>query len=106
MPEPADRRAAERFPINADTSCTLAGQVADLGPVKIQNISMDGIGLIVSCAVEVGNLLVLNLVNQSKSFAKTLLVRVIHLTPQRGTFLVGGTFDTPLTYQEFTTLVM
>jgi hypothetical protein len=35
-----------------------------------------------------------------------MLVRVVHVTPEHGVFLVGGTFNTPLTYDELTTLVM
>src|SRR5436190_1776835 len=103
MAEPADRRAAERMPVSADTSCAFAGPVAeDFGPVKIQNISMEGIGLVVTRKVEVGALLAVSLVNRTKSFARTLLVRVAHVTPSRGSYLIGGTFDTPLGYQEFT----
>ena len=107
MPEPADRRAAERFPVNADTACAFAGEVTeDFGPVRIQNISMEGVGLLVSRRVEAGTLLAVTVANQAKSFSKTLLVRVAHVTQQRGSFLIGSTFDVPLTYQEFTMLVM
>jgi hypothetical protein len=107
MPDPVDRRASERMPVSADTSCTFAGAVTEnFGAVKIQNISLDGIGLLTSSPVEVGALLVVTLVNKSKSFAKNLLVRVAHVTQQRGGHLIGGTLDTPLTYQEMTTLVM
>jgi hypothetical protein len=35
-----------------------------------------------------------------------VLVKVAHVTPVPGGFLVGGTFNEPLTYQEFTALVM
>jgi hypothetical protein len=107
MPEPIDRRAAERFPVNADTSCSfLAPVVEDFGSAKIRNISMDGIGLLVSRPVEPGTLLAVTLSNPARSFTKTVLVRVAHATPQLGSYLVGGTFATPLTYQELTTFVM
>ena len=49
MPEPIDRRASERFPVNADTSCSFVSPVVeDFGPVKLQNLSMEGIGLFLS----------------------------------------------------------
>jgi hypothetical protein len=52
-------------------------------------------------------LLVIKLVNSDKKFTKTMLVRVVHATPQAsGTFLVGGTLETPLTYEELCALVM
>ena len=102
-----DRRAAERMAVNADTACTFVSPVLeDFGPSRIQNISMDGIGLLVTRRVEVGALLTITLTNPAKSFVKTLLVRVAHVTPQLGHHLVGGTFNTALTYQELTALVM
>lgn len=107
MPEPADRRASERFPVTTDTSCSFIAPVAeDFGPAKIQNLSMEGIGLLLSKRVEPGTLLTVTLSNSAKNFIKTLLVRVVHVTTQRGGSLVGGTLETPLTYQEFTSLVM
>ena len=104
---PQDRRAAERFPVNRYTRCQFVGQVSeDFGAVRIQNVSNQGVGLLVGRRVEPGSLLSLTLTNTSKSFARTFLVRVAHVTPQGGAFLVGGTFATPLTYDELTALVM
>jgi hypothetical protein len=107
MPEPTDRRAVERFPVNAETCCSfLSPVVEDFGPAKIRNISMEGIGVLVSRRIEPGTLLAITLTNPARAFTKTVLVRVVHATPQPGGCLVGGTFSTPLTYQELTTLVM
>src|SRR5260370_23909413 len=107
MPEPRERRATERFPVNADTSCSFVSPVVeDFGPAKIQSISMDGIGLLMTRSVEPGVLLAVSLSKPARGFAKTVLVRVVHVTPQPGGCLVGGTLPTPLTYQELTTLAM
>jgi PilZ domain len=107
MPDPADRRATERFPINTDSSCSFVAQVVEVtGPVRIKDISMDGIGLLISSAPEVGTMLAVTLSNQARSFTKTVLVQVAHATPRVGNYLVGGKFTAPLTYQELTTLVM
>jgi hypothetical protein len=107
MSEPIDRRTAERFPVNADASCSfLSPVVEDFGPARILNISMEGIGLRVSRPVEPGALLTVTLENVAKNYARTVLVRVVHSTPGPGSYLVGGTFTTPLPYQELTTLVM
>lgn len=107
MPEPVDRRATERFPVNADTSCPFVSPVVEgFGPVKVRDISMAGIGLLMSRRVEPGSLLAVTLTNPARGFSKTVLVRVSHTTQLAGNFLVGGTFTVPITYQEMTVLVM
>jgi hypothetical protein len=107
MPDPADRRATERFPVNADTSCAFVSPVVeDFGQAKIKNISLDGIGLLLTRPLETGTLLAVTISNAPRGFNKTVLVRVVHATRHNGGFLVGGTFSTPLTYNELTTLVM
>jgi hypothetical protein len=107
MTGPSDRRASERIPVSADTSCSfLSPVVENFGAVKIRNVSMEGIGLVVTRRVEPGTLLAVSLSNKAKGFTKTVLVRVMHATPEHGGFLIGGTFVTPLTYQELTTLVL
>jgi hypothetical protein len=107
MPDPTDRRAAERFPVNADTSCTFVAKVVEeFGQAKLKNISTDGIGLLLTRPVQPGTLLTVRLSNPRRSFTKTTVVRVVHGTPHEGGFLVGCTFDTPLSYTELTTLVM
>src|SRR5436305_11418722 len=107
MPDPAERRTAERFPVNAETTCSFLGPVVeDFGPGKIRNISMEGIGLLTVRRVEPGTLLAVGLSNPARGFTKNVLVRVVHATPQPGGCLVGGTFQTPLTYQELSTLVL
>lgn len=94
--------------MNSDTACGFVSPVLeDFGPARIKNVSNEGIGLIVSRKLEPGLLLAVSIANQTRSFSKTVLVRVMHVTPQAGgTFLVGGTFQTPLTYEELRTMVM
>jgi hypothetical protein len=108
MREQTDRRAAERFPVNTQTSCSFASPVVEnFGPAKIKNISMDGIGVLLTRPVEKGSLLALTLSNPGRSFNKTVFVRVVHVTPdQPGAYLVGGTFTTPLPYEELSALVL
>lgn len=102
-----DRRAAERFPVSVNAACNFMSPVVEnFGPVKIKNVSSDGIGLIVSRKVDVGQLLAVGLSNPTQKFTKTALVRVVHVTPQAGgSFLIGGVFDVPLTYEELRALV-
>jgi hypothetical protein len=107
MPEPADRRGAERYPVNPEVACPFAGPVTEgFGGAKIKDISMQGIGLLLGRRVEPGSLLAVTLSNAAKGFTKAVLVRVAHATPLPGGCLVGGTFDTPLTYQEMSALVL
>jgi hypothetical protein len=107
MAEQPNRRAQERMPVSADVGCSFVSPVVeDFGAGKIKDISMEGIGLMLTRKVDVGGLLAVTLTNPSKSFTKTVLVRVAHVTPQHGGSLVGGTFTVPLSYQELTMFVM
>jgi hypothetical protein len=107
MAEPADRRAAERYPVNNDATCPFLSPVAeDYGTVKIRDISMQGIGLLMSRRIEPGALLAVVMANPARGFSKTVLVRVAHVTALAGGFVVGCTFVTPLTYQEMSILVL
>jgi hypothetical protein len=107
MTEAKDRRAAERIAVNRGTSCGFAGQVSeDMGPVKIRDVSMEGVGLLLVRQVAIGSLLAVCITNPAQKLSKTVLVRVAHVTAAHGGFLVGGTLLEPLTYQELTALVM
>ena len=62
-------------------------------------------GVIVS--VTHPDVLAVSLANPANNFVKTVVVKVAHVTPVPGGYLVGGAFTTPpLTYQELTALVM
>lgn len=107
MADQSDRRASQRMAVTAGTSCSFAGRVVDdVGPVKVRDVALDGIGLILLKRVEVGTVLAVGLSNAEKGLSKTLVVHVAHVTAVPGGFLVGGTFTPQLTYQELTSLVM
>jgi hypothetical protein len=107
MPDPADRRQTERYPVNADAACPFVSPVVeDFGPVRIRDVSMTGVGLLLARRVEPGTLLAVTLTSRGRGFNKVVMVRVTHSTPMTGGHLIGGAFTTPLTYQEMTTLVM
>jgi hypothetical protein len=108
IPSGRDRRTEERFATPAHVDCQFASPVLeDFGKVKIVNISRSGVGLVSTEAVPAGVLLVVKLVNPLKKFSKTAIVRVIHSTLQTGgTYLVGGHFEEPLTYDELTALAL
>ncbi|HEY2909380.1 MAG TPA: PilZ domain-containing protein [Gemmataceae bacterium] len=103
----ADRRAQERIAVTAGTNCQYALRaVEDLGAVRVRDISLNGIGLLTAKKVDVGATLVIDLQNEAHGFSRVMLLRVAHVTAVNGGFLVGGEFAAPLTYQEFTSLVM
>jgi hypothetical protein len=107
MPDPADRRAAERLAVTSEASCTFAARlIEDLGPVKLVNVSLEGVGLLTSRRIEPGTKLAITLANAAKGFSKTVVVQVAHSTPQLGSHLIGGTFEVPLTYAEMSVLVL
>lgn len=107
MADAGDRRAGERMAVGGGTTCGFAGPVAeDFGPVRVRDVSMDGVGLLVSRPVAVGALLAVTLTNAGRKLSKTVLVRVAHATAVPGGYLVGGTLAEPLTYQDLTALVM
>jgi hypothetical protein len=108
MPFEKDQRQEERLAVNAHTACAFASPVLeDFGPVRIKNVSLKGIGLICNEQVAAGMLMAVKITNAAKNLSKNLLVRVAHVTPQPGnTYLVGGTIDPPLTYEELCMFVM
>src|SRR5688572_8535151 len=107
MRDPANRRKSERIPVTEVTKCEFAAKIGEeLPAVRIRDVSMEGIGVILTESMNVGETLTLRIENKQKSFSKLVLVRVAHATPLGGSFLIGGTFDVPLTYQELTCLVM
>src|SRR5258708_1152249 len=102
MTSPIDKRTAQRFPVATNPPSAFSSPgLEDFSPVKLVNISLNGVGLKSTEKLPEKILLTIKLQNVATKFSKTLLVRVIHVTPQPGgTYLVGGTFDTPLTYDE------
>lgn len=107
-PNPKEQREAERFPVNTHTVCSFASPVLeDFAPLRITNISTKGVGLVSNEKLPVGLLMAVTLANPAKRFSKTVLVRVVHVTAQSGgAFLVGGIFESPITYEELCLFVM
>lgn len=103
-----DRRAEERFPTPPHLDCSFASPVLeDFGKMRITNISRSGIGLITSEEIAAGMLLAIKLTNPTKAFVRAVFVKIVHVKPMvGGAFLIGGTLDPPLSYEEFTACVM
>jgi hypothetical protein len=107
MPSLAEKRSADLFPVNTGTSCPFVSPVEQhFGSAALKSLSLEAVGLLLTRPVEPGVVLAVSLSNETKKFAKTVLVRIVHATPAPGGCLVRGVFVTPLTYQDLTTLVM
>jgi hypothetical protein len=104
----AERRSVvEQFPVSAGTSCSFVAPVVEhFATATVKSLSMEAVRLVLTRQVEPGALLAVSLCNPAKRFEKLMLVRVSQTAHAPGGCLVGGTFVTPLTYQELTTLVM
>ncbi len=103
-----DRRQTHRYQVSSGTGCDIALQVLDdIGTVRVRDVSTIGIGLLVDRAIEPGTVLVLALRNQAQSFSKTTIIEVCHSTPlDNGSYVLGGEFLIPLTYDEMRAMIM
>ena len=108
MAIPNEKRAAERFPANQNSACVFASPVLeDFGPVKLVNISLNGVGFVSTEKLHENLLMAIKLENAANKYAKTILARVVHVTPQAGgTYFIGTELDTPLTYDELCNFVL
>jgi hypothetical protein len=74
-------------------------------PARIQDISSQGVGLIVDRSFAQGSVLVLRFPGSSLE-ARPILVRVKHLQPlSQGEFKVGCTFVVPLSEEQLAELI-
>jgi hypothetical protein len=105
----ADRRLTERH------SCALEAFFRPLGTggawlwwlATVRDVSVKGIGLTVTCRVEAGTLLSVELQNADETFRRTLLVRVVYVLPheERTGWSVGAAFTQRLTDGELQALL-
>jgi hypothetical protein len=82
---PAERRAVPRSTPDADTTCryfTSLGGAGSSGTVR--DLSTSGLGLELPEAIQVGQLLMARLANQSRCFLTVKIARVVHATPLGG----------------------
>jgi hypothetical protein len=102
-----ERREAKRFTVNPGAVCAFTGPAAETaGPAEVLNVSTTGVGLLMARRVKVGTVLSVTLSDRAREFSKTVLVRVVHVGGESGGWVVGGAFDTPLTFEELTALVL
>jgi hypothetical protein len=106
-PQAAERRAWVRYPSRRlQLLWHLFGvKPPEQRPAKIQDISLQGVGLVVDRSFPQGSVLVLRLPG-SLLESRSVLVRVKHLEPLAdGQFQVGCTFVVPLTDTQLAELI-
>ena len=103
-PPEGERRTAPRQSSSLRIACYPAGSgLLERRMVRIRNVSRTGIGLIVDRHWHQGLALILEL--PAEDGVRSARAKVVHSTSQPGgTFLVGCTFDSPLSDAEVQTL--
>jgi serine/threonine protein kinase len=103
----SNRRAAKRFPSQMQGFCeTVQGKKGGCWEVLIQDVSADGVGLVVSRRFEPRTVLLLELNPTAESPGRRLLVRVVRSTPlQRRRWLLGCDFGVRLNDEEVRSLL-
>jgi hypothetical protein len=84
-----ERRAATRYPARMSVSCRPAGEPGTTWRARVPNISAFGIGLLLDSPVQPSALLELELANAARGVARTVLVRVVHVTAAERGWLAG-----------------
>jgi hypothetical protein len=100
----SERRAAARHPSTLRINCYPAGSgLAERRLARVRNVSRTGIGLVLDRHWPPGTALIFEL--PVEDGVRSARGRVIHATSQPGgTFLVGCTFDLPLSDVELQAL--
>lgn len=103
-----DQRMAVRYDVNPNVTCPyVLPIVQDLGQARIKDVSTEGVGFWMSQKLEPGTLVAVGLSNPTLNFLRTVVIQVVHATRhQGGGWVIGGTFLTPLSYEELRSLLM
>jgi serine/threonine protein kinase len=112
-PAGAERRASARFPCIIGTFCSTNSSCLDettdpeeSWPATVQDLSIGGIGLVISRRFEPGTELRIELEIADQSASRLLTAQVVRVRPQGfGHWLVGCTFQKPMTQEELDTLL-
>jgi hypothetical protein len=108
-PEGVECRVTPRHECGLETTCQPIAARSDhdmAWPAKIRDMSLLGVGLVLSRRFERGAGLAIDIPETPSAPADTLLVRVVHATAQPdGKWLLGCTFVSPLSEDELERLL-
>jgi serine/threonine protein kinase len=101
-PEGADRRATVRFPSRQQGACQPLGEEKDLKwSAKVQDVSADGIGLVLNRAFQPRTVLLVDLGGAAQAAGRRLLVRVVRCQKLSArSWLVGCVFARRLAHED------
>jgi len=86
----ADRRRAPRFAANRIATCSPLAERETVLPVRVRDVSANGLGLLSSRRFERGTILLLQIQDDGDSNPPLIIGRVVHVSAQAdGTWLVG-----------------
>jgi hypothetical protein len=90
-------RAWVRYAPRQETPCHLMTlNEHERWPARVQNLSSNGVGLLLQERVDVSRFVLVELVSPSGLFSRLLLTRVIHLSETGDGYLLGGEFISEL----------
>jgi len=85
-----DRRRAPRFTANRIATCSPLGERETVLPVRVRDVSANGIGLLSTRRFERGTMLLLQIEEDGDSLPPLIIGRVMHVSAQAdGHWLVG-----------------
>jgi hypothetical protein len=101
-PDRTDRRATVRYPSEQEGACQPFGGDTELRwSAKIQNVSADGLGLVLNRRFEPRTLLLVELRGTGQTAARLLLVRVVRAQKVSArAWMVGCVFARRLTHED------
>jgi len=113
LPSVAEQRASVRFPCILGTSCTMSTSFhpdsedpAESWPAIVQDLSLEGIALLLGRRFEIGTVLNVHLEGATPNDSRSVLASIIRVTPTSyGQWLAGCTFCKPLNEDELQTLL-
>lgn len=99
QPKGNERRASVRHPFRWDLNCELTG-AATARTARINDISPEGLSLLLTAPVDAGAMLEVILRCPEESLTYALAMRVCHARQQAdGNWLIGCSFVNPTDYQ-------
>jgi hypothetical protein len=98
----SDRRKSVRFPCSLRVTARIQlDDTKDPEWAMVQNISADGIGLVLRTKMEPNRVVKLSLTHLARAYQCRLPVRIVYVDPHPfGHYVVGGTFTRKLTKKE------
>jgi serine/threonine protein kinase len=108
-----ERRASVRYPCSLPTQCNRSSSIhegetepQDCWEATVQDLSAEGIGILVNRRFEPGTILTVDLRNSKQGFQRSMELRVIHVRrAARGSWFHGCIFAEPLSKLELRKLL-